>query len=145
MKKLILFVLSIFLIGAVFMGASKTFAQSDTNNSQTLIQRITEKFGLKEPDVQSVVDNFHQEKFQQMKTQRRSRLEEKLNSAVSSGKITEAQKQAILKKFDELQNEREAQTKDLENWAKNNGLDKLGMGMGLGRFKGFGRGMHFWK
>jgi len=140
-KKLFLILGLTIILGAVYFGTRSTYAQTTTGTSQTIIERIAEKFGLKQADVQTVFDNYRQEKFQEMQKERKARLEEKLTEAVSSGKISQTQKQAILKKFDELQNKRVAERTDLENWTKQNSLDNLGMGMGFLEHK-FGFGMH---
>jgi hypothetical protein len=60
-----------------------------------IVQRLAQKFGLQETEVQAVFDEVHQERHQKMKQD----MENRLNQAVQEGKITESQKQAILDKF----------------------------------------------
>lgn len=136
-KKNLILVISLVIIGG------SLYMVKDANaliSNPTLINRIAEKFNLKQDDVQKVAEEFRTEKMKTMQVQAKTRLEEKLTLAVSDGKITEVQKQAFLNKFDELQKNRESERAEMQNWAKQNGLDNLGFGMKFGfrHFK-FGR------
>ncbi|HLC83669.1 MAG TPA: hypothetical protein VJI69_07550 [Bacteroidia bacterium] len=148
MKRLFILILALFITGFSIYGVSRTNAQSTANTQQTLIQKIAEKFNLNKDEVQDVADDFRTQKIQTMQAERKARLEQKLSEAVSSGKISETQKQAILKKHDELQKKHEAERAEMETWAQQNGLDNLGFGFkGFGMHKfGFGMqgGMHGW-
>lgn len=125
-----------------------------TDGPTSLIQKIAKKFNLKEADVKAVFDQEHTERKAEMTKQ----VEDNLTQAVKDGKITEAQKQAILTKRSELQakfeanrdsmkdkteDERkaamEAEKADLEAWAKTNNIstDFLRYVMGRG---GMGHG-----
>jgi len=132
--------LALAVIGISLYSAEPTNAQ---NPVTTLIDRISEKFNLKKEDVQKVADDFRSEKQKTWEEQRKKNLDEKLSEAVKSGKITEAQKQAILKKMEELRNKKETNRVEMQNWLKQNGLEGK-FGFGLGKF-GKGRGMHYWK
>jgi type I site-specific restriction-modification system R (restriction) subunit len=86
--------------------------------------------------VQSVFDDVRSEHHQKMLTN----LEERLTQAVKDGKINDTQKQAILKKFSEMNDKRydfekykdmtqeerrsemEKKRTEMEAWAKENGL-----------------------
>ncbi len=140
-------------------GTASIYAQepADTNPHDTLIKKLVSKFNLKESDVKAVFDEVHTERHAAME----KRFEERLSQAVLDGKINATQKAAILKKHEELENQREAERNtwknmstaerraamekkksEMEAWAKANGLENLqnlfGFGMGKG---GFHRGM----
>jgi hypothetical protein len=123
----------------------------------TLVQRLAQKLGVQQTQVQSVFDEVRNEKQAEMQ----KKLEERLTQAVKEGKITEAQKQLLLTKHKQMQDEREknretwqnmtpeqrrdAQQKartELEAWAKANNisLEWLMMGHGMGKM-----GRHMWK
>lgn len=138
-KKIILPVLALVAAGIVVFGIPQSAnAQTPGEGVQTLIQKIAQKFGLKQADVQSVFDEHKKE----MGTKREANYEARLTTLVTEGKITEAQKQLILAKHTELQSKREAnrtamqnmtaeQRKaameahktELESWAKQNNID----------------------
>ena len=140
-SKIILSIVGLALVGTVLFGAVNTFAQdtaSDQNPMASLVQKIADKFGLKKEDVQAVFDQDRQERQVQMQT----RFEEQLSQDVKDGKITEDQKQLIIAKRKELEANRqtnmesmknmtdderkaamEKEKQELENWAKENGID----------------------
>lgn len=134
---------------------SNASAQTPTGTQDpmsTIVQKIADKFGLKKEDVQAVFDQVHQEHHAQMQI----RMEEKLTKAVQDGKITEAQKQAILKKFAEIKNNKpdpqafqnmtdeqrkqamEQKRSEFESWAKENGITLSTLQEVMGHGKGFG-------
>jgi Skp family chaperone for outer membrane proteins len=149
------------IIGAVALtvlgfGAVKTYAYSN-QRQDPLVDRLVTRFGLKETEVQEVFNQMHQER----QTEMQSKLEDKLNSLVSEGKLSAEAKQKIVEKHKELQakqtkpdNWREMSREErqlymqsnhteMENWAKENGIDislfeeiGLGRGMGMGRAGG---------
>src|SRR3989338_6615511 len=112
-KKLFVIFLGISVIGLSLYFAKPSHAQ---NPVTTLLDRIAEKFNLKKEDVQKVADDFRLEKQKTMQEQRRKNLDEKLTQAVKDGKITESQKQEILKKMEELQKNNEADRTQMQNW-----------------------------
>ncbi len=143
-KTLIIFALTVFLSGAAFVGAT-TFASAQANNSPytSLVEKIAAKFGLNKADVQAVFDQDRLDRQAQMET----RFEERLTADVNAGKITDAQKQLIIAKRKELQAKRQSEIatiegktaverKELEDWAKQNGIDAKYL------FPRFGKGMH---
>lgn len=134
-KKNLILVISLVIIGG------SLYMVKDANaltSNPTLINRIAEKFNLKQDEVQKVAQDFRLEKMKTIQDQRKKNFEEKLIQAVKNGTITEAQKQAFLKKFDELQKNRESERAEMQDWAKQNGLDNLEMKFGFRHFK-FGR------
>lgn len=135
-KKLILPVIAVIVGGVAVFGTSSALAQSPTpaGKPMSLVQRIAQRFNLNQADVQAVFDQHHQE----MMAYRKDRIEDQLNQAVKDGKITENQKQKILAKLSDIQTSKqnwknmtpdERRTAmqdlraDLQNWAKQNGID----------------------
>lgn len=124
------------IISLAIFGGATVFAQGTTDGHINIVQRIAQRFGLQESEVQKVFDEVNEERHQQMQ----ARLEERLNQAVTDGKITEVQKQAILKKFSEMKNnkpdfekfksmteeerraEMEKKRTEMEAWVEENGL-----------------------
>lgn len=140
-KQIILTATLIALVGVGAFGAKTAFAQG-TDPNTGLVQRLAEKFGLKQADVQTVVDQYRTEERTQREAEMKTKNEARLTQLVTDGKITEAQKQLILNKQSELQanhkqefsaiktmteTERKAamETKktELDAWAKSNGID----------------------
>jgi hypothetical protein len=138
--KLILPIAALAAGGLVFWGTAKAYAQTNGANNPvaSLVQKIAQRFNLNPADVQQVFDQARSER----QTQRQLALEDRLTQLVKDGKITEAQKQAIINKFNELKNNRQAnidkfknmtpserksamqqERTDLQNWATQNGID----------------------
>jgi len=155
-SKLILLALTLTLVGLAVFGVSQVQAQSSQGKYPSIVQKLVQRFGLKENDVQAVFDEARQERQSQMQ----ARFEERLNQAVKDGKITESQKQAILAKHKELQEKRlsekenwqnttpeqrrqaiQEKKQELESWANQNGIDLkylfgwFGMKRGHGWFR----------
>lgn len=128
--------------GIAWAGISNVSAQTSVRD--TIVQKIAAKFGLKEADVQSVYDTQRTERQAEMQ----KRFEEMLTQSVKDGKITEAQKTAILAKHKEMQTNREKEHAEWQSWLKANNLENvdlgLGFGRGMGKGMGMGRGMHGW-
>jgi Skp family chaperone for outer membrane proteins len=154
-----------FALGAALMTVVPgTFAQGFGNtNHDSLIQKIIQKFGLKEADVRSVFDSFHQDRVNQMKTKNVDRL----TQLVKDGKITEAQKKLMIAKQEEMQKNAQSQRDalkdktpeqrkaimdakraEIEKWAKDNGIDiqylQPRFGRPGGHMGGRGMGMRGW-
>lgn len=153
--------LAIAIVISLVAGATgNVHAVSPMDGISTIVEKLAQKFGLKQADVQSVFDEVHTERQKERQAEMTELLEARLTVAVINKKITEAQKTLILKKHAELQakrasqagtwqnltpEERQNQAKkeraELEAWAKQNGIDTsylMGrMGMG-GRGKGMG-------
>lgn len=153
-NKLLLPVLALALVGLAVLGVSQVQAQSQQSKYSSSIQKLVERFGLKESEVQAVFDEARQERQQQIQ----AGFEEHLNQVVKDGKITESQKQAILTKYKEvaekrLQNKenwqnmtpeqrRQAmreQKQELESWTNQNGIDLKYLFGGFGMKRG-----HWW-
>lgn len=148
------------VVGLGILGSSSAFAQTTANGQSpmsSLAQKIAEKFGLNQADVQAVFDEEHETRQASMKAD----FEARINQYVTSGKITEAQKQLILQKRSELaaahkaqkestknltpeerKSQMEAERTSLKAWAKENGIDIQYLmpqgGKGHGGHRGFG-------
>ena len=160
--KIILPALLIAGSGLIFLTVATAQAQTNQANRTSLVQAIAQRFGLQESDVQSVFD----ENRNQHQAQMQAKFEDRLTQAVTDGKITEEQKQAILTKRQELQTAQQdqktnwqnmtaderkqamqTQQQDLQTWATQNGIDLKSLGgLGLGGFvRGGYKGMRFGK
>ncbi len=165
MKKALLIAVIAGIVGTGLVVVPKSYAveaQNTNNPFQTLVQKIAEKFGLKKEDVQTVFDQDRKDRQAEHEKEYINRLEQ----LAAEKKITEAQKKLILEKHKELsakrqsqmQNmqgktsderkalmqqkkaERETERTELENWAKQNGIDIQYLMGGMGRHGGPGRG-----
>jgi flagellar biosynthesis GTPase FlhF len=138
--------------GVLAAGAASVNAQGLRNNNGGIIQRIAEHFGLDQSEVAGVFQEYRA----QRQTEMAAKFTENLDQLLAAGKITEAQKQAILAKHEELQNNREdlinaspedrraAMQKNREQmqaWAQSQGLDLGQLRIGFGEMgpKGFGQ------
>lgn len=158
-KKIIIVTLILVLGGVAVFGVTQAAAQSPTPFTN-LIQKLSQRFNLKEADVKAVFDEAKSERQSQMQV----KFAERLTQLVKDGKLTEAQKQAVIVKHKELQEKHkqnweqfknltpqqrsdfmQKQRTELETWAKAQGIDlNLIFGVGMhGKFHGFGR-MHMW-
>lgn len=135
---------------ALLVGGGVYTAQAATPGTQAsnVVQKIAQKFGVPQADVQAVFDADRQERMQHMQAQ----AEQRLTALVNAGKITQAQKDLIVAKHKELQANRQAnfeamkgktpaerkaamdtQRAELEAWAKTNGIDLQYLMVGHGR------------
>lgn len=137
------------MIGSGVFGVNHVAAQTNAPKT-SFIRELAHKLGIDQSRVQSAVDEITKER----KSSMEKRFDQILDQALKDGKITEAQKQLILQKRQELQNlksdfknitseqRREAmknQRQALEDWAKQNNIDLkfvLGAHGHLGAFKG---------
>lgn len=160
-RKIILVSIILTLAGIGAFGVASVYAQSPQGKYPSIVQKLVEKFGLKESDVQSVFDEAQQERQSQMQ----AKFEESLSQAVKDRKITEAQKQLILTKrqelkansqanFTNMQNmtpdqrkgDMQAQNQALTDWAKQNSIDiKYLFGGHMGHFRGRKGGLQMMK
>ena len=161
-KKTIVTVLSITVLAMSVFSAHTTYAQAPNQNREdvmtSIVQKISQRFGLKQDDVQEVFDQVKKDKQSQME----ARFESKLETYVKEGKLTEAQKQLIITKHKELQDkmqkewqskqnltqeqrraEMEKQRQEIEAWAKAHAIDPqyLGLFFKGGHMKGMGMHM----
>lgn len=141
-KQAVLTAVAVAVIGAGTFAASSAFAQSSTtvekDTMSSLAQKIADKFGLNKADVEAVFEADRKERHKKMKTAYSAQLDQ----YVKDGKITEAQKQLILEKHNELEAKHQSLMQDMQNmtaderksamqkekqalseWAKENGID----------------------
>jgi len=143
------------LAGGFFANAA--FADTSPTH-QSLVDMIATKFNLNKTDVQQVVDQYHA----QQKTDMKQKFTDRLNQAVTDGKITSAQRDLITAKLIEVQGKiadiqkitdptarKTALTQlmtDVKAWATANNIDMKWLGpiagRGFGGPKGMGMGMH---
>lgn len=158
-KKLLLAAVTVTVLGAGFFGISTVSAQTASSRSSSIVQKIADRFGLNKDEVQKVFDEEHAAR----RTEMQAKMEERLNTLVTEGKITAEQKMLIQNKMKELQAERQANKEkmksltpeqmkeemeskktELDAWAKENGIDPQYLMFKM-KFKGNGQGMMFEK
>ena len=138
-KKIFVVAAALIVLSAGVIGIQTAFAQdSDINPVNSLVQKIADKFGLKQEDVKAVFDEHHKE----MEMQMQKKQDERLDQLVKDGKITSDQKTLIINKMNELKAEHEKDFEEFKNlskdqikakmearhaelniWAKENGID----------------------
>jgi 3-hydroxyacyl-CoA dehydrogenase len=90
------------LTGIGGLGVASAATSSSTNPEASLIDKLVSKFDLNRSEVEQVLEEQRTEKEAEIK----QNIEDRLDEAVSDGKLTEAQKEAILDKLAELREER---------------------------------------
>jgi uncharacterized protein (DUF305 family) len=146
------------LYGGPVHAQSTTPTQTETraNFFQGLVDKLASTFNLDKARVQTVVEEYHEQNHAERQAEMQKRQEERLNTLVTEGKITEAQKQAIIAKTAELKRNfdpaamrnmtkeqrkaaMEQKRTELESWAQSQGIDPqyiLGMGRGMNGMRG---------
>lgn len=137
-------------------GVSTAKAATAATDFPPLVQKIVEKYNLNKDEVKTLVNQDRTERQAEREKQKETRLTE----LVAAGKITEAQKTAILAKEKELEAKREeyknlsvserrskmeAMHTEMQAFLKAQGIDESimrGMGGPKGERGGMGRGMH---
>lgn len=118
-----------------------------------LVSKIAQKFNLNESDVQTVFNEYRsgmqanrQQHQQDIQSQMQQSFEDRINQAVSDGKLTQDQANAIIAKKAELQTQTQTtreqmQTiqQNLKQWAADNNIPQ-----GYLNFGGFGFGRGHW-
>ncbi len=142
-KKAILTMFVIGFIGFGILGAAPANAQDTSAKNSfftTLVDRIAAAFNLDKAKVQEVVNQVENEHRVVRETEMKARQEERLSQLVSEGKISEAQKQAIIKKHEEMRSNfnpesmanmteeqrhaaMEKHKAELDAWAQSQGID----------------------
>ncbi len=148
-------------IAALGLIAVLAFSNVDEANAQerqwskgSFAQAIAEKFNLDQTQVEEVMQDFHQQNMEVRQQEMQTRLEERLDQAVAEGKLTDAQRYAILEKHEEMHDKMEelrdqdlspdemheqmADIRDeMEVWAQEQGIDfDLFMRMGKQMMRG---------
>lgn len=127
----------------VFAATPATSNTATVDPRQNLIQALVQRFNLKTSDVQQFFQDQETQRSAEMLTQ----LDTRLATFVTQGKLTEAQKTALIAKAKEAQAKHEEARKltpeeckkmmdayrtELETWAKQQGIDKQFLGMIMG-------------
>lgn len=99
-------------MGLAGFGVTHVNAQASATY-QSMVQRLAQRFGLKESDVQTVFDSAKNDRMARMQ----ARQEQRLTQEVKDGKITEAQKTAILAKQKDLKRGQRKTISTLGFWA----------------------------
>ena len=121
-------------------GIFASMASAASNNSDdSLAAKIANKFNLNKDEVQTVLNEHHQEVSAEHKAEMQTRLEQRLSKAVSDGKITEDQKTKIIdylktqetffeslkdKTAEERKSAITAHKAEVQKWASDNGIDQ---------------------
>ena len=152
-RKVFFPVLALAIIGAGLMSTNIVSAQTGTG-ANSLITAIAQKFNLNENDVKAVFEDQRSKRAANL-TQK---IEDRVTQAVKDGKITEAQKTAILAKLEEMKNNHPdpstfknltpdqkktqmAQKKaEMDAWLNQNGISQQTFRQLIG-FRGMGFGM----
>ncbi len=110
-NKVTLFIpaLTFVLVGALLFADNMVSAQSDNSFQTSLVQKIAQRFGLNEDEVQAVFD----EDRNNMRVRMEMAYEDRWSEAVVNGDITEAQKELILDKRAELEALRDEHHRDI--------------------------------
>ena len=107
-KKLITPISALIIAGVVLFGASQiVHAQNSTNKGpfSGLTAIIAQKFGLDQAKVQDVVSQYKKEQSKTAQQKIQNGISTRLDQFVKQGKITSAQKQAILDEYAKLKSE----------------------------------------
>jgi hypothetical protein len=105
---------------ALVSAAGLKAVRAESDSSPPFVQKLAERFGLNEDEVQSFFDEQRQERWQEMENLR----SERLNQAVEDGAITEEQKQALIDKWQEVQTEKDQHREEMQNWFQEQGIDE---------------------
>jgi hypothetical protein len=140
--------------GTGMVSAASSPNASSTNGQSSLIDKIASKFNLNKNDVKAVFDQDRADH----QAERQTKVEDRLNQAVTDKKITSDQKDKILAKLKEIKADMQAQKDnegdamkdktpaerkaamdaqraDLEKWASDNGIPMQYLQMGGGGFR----------
>ena len=106
-KKVLLTAAVVSVIGAGSLG----FAAHAQGGGDTLVDKISQRFNLNKDDVQKVFD----EERSARQSEHQQKYEDMLNQAVKDGKLTQAQKDKVLAKHNELKKEMEQKRDEMKN------------------------------
>lgn len=141
-KKTLAIVLALGVITSIgYFGGSYVLAENNSPMHASLVSKIAQRFNLKESEVEAVFESVRDERQEEMKQQRG----EKLSQAVKDGVITEDQKNALLSKMEEHEEERSEEREAMQKWFSDNGIDETKLRDYLrpeGKGMGDGRGRH---
>jgi len=146
MNKRLLFIPTLVLAGMLVYSSGKA-ARADDNASswrQEMVSALAQKLGLSEDKVGTALDEVHEQMRAEHDANMQQNFEERLQSLVDEGKLTEGQREAFLAKREEMMAERDANRREhheeMQTWFQEQGIDPSIM-VGLGPRSRFG-GMH---
>ncbi len=105
------------LAGVIWFGNMQ--AQAASTNSDTLIDKIAQKFNVPKDQVQATFDEVRTERQQVRKAEQDAKLEQ----AVKDGVITQEQRDKLVAKRDEMRASRKQNREEMDQWFKDNGID----------------------
>lgn len=150
-RRIIVPMLAVMAAGTIAVGAATVSARTvDESGYPSIVTKLAEEFNLNQDEVRAVFDEEREAHHADMQ----QKMEDRLTEAVTAGELTEAQKQAILTKHEEMQTKHEANFEairnmtqaerraameakrtELQTWAESQGIDMKYLMM-------FGRGGH---
>lgn len=136
MKKILTAVLlTAILAGGAFLATQQVLAQEEPAN---LVERLAQRFGLDQAQVEEEVSQFRQEGGFRRGGQK---PEADLDQAVADGVISPEQKQALETKWAEREAQREAHREEMKIWMEEQGLDCQDLSQYRGGMRGGQRGL----
>lgn len=142
------------LIGGTSLATGYVSAQEGNRPVEDFAQRLSQRFGLNQSDVESFMQEMHDER----QADREAQYITKLDELVSAGTLTSAQKDSLLALHEQNQEAMEsmrdqdltpeerreqmdAHREAMDTWAEENGIDIHELMMGFGNEGGMkGRG-----
>ena len=105
--------------GSTSTDTTTTASTDDTTESQAFADKLAAKLGVDSSKVKTALDELKGER----QAERKAKVSANLDQAVKDGVITSDQKQKIIDKQAEIQKQRDQNKSDMQNWAKENGID----------------------
>lgn len=141
MNKKLLFIPALALIGLLTYNTTVKADDVQGPWHEQMVQELAAKLGVSEDSVDSAMSELHEQHRAEMQLERQNRFEERLQSLVEEGKLTEGQREAWIAKHEEWQADREAEMashrEEMQAWFAEQGIDPtvlgpMGMGKGMG-------------
>lgn len=144
------------VLGIALLGAGATFAASNSKDAKpmdALVTALAAKFNLNSSEVEKVVEQVRIEQHAAMETEHAKQFADRIHTAVTAGKLTQAQADLILAKQAELQADKpdfasktpaeiradmKTRMEAVRQWAKDNNIPQGYLMFGPG--KQFGHG-----
>lgn len=140
--------------GISIYGADAALAQGQGWSYDNFIQKLSERFGIEESEIEAVLEEVRQEH----QAENQAWFAARLSEAVTNGEITEEQKQLIIQKHEEIRNRWQEERFNAENltpeerrqaslekrqelaaWAEENGVEVKYFGQGQDRSPGMNK------
>jgi hypothetical protein len=118
--------LAIGAVSAIAVGVTSFASAESGSNSNSLVDRIANKFNLNKDEVKAVFNEEHAARA----AERLADVSQDLQKDVDAGDLTADQKTLIETKLKEIQTAREAQRAELDAWAEDNNIDAKYIMMG---------------